>query len=678
MSGQLRSAADSAAVLEFSIKKFTGYPVNLADGATPTTEGTNGQTVPLSLNPEIPPNPGYHSFFKASRYFLSLNKMAPQTTVVCVTTSKPTLALTPAGGGGSLTMLCPQTGSVLSSFRSNSDGSSSSSLLGVASLSPFPSNFSQSDQRLLLAYGATIGNKNDTYGMLLTARSAGQAPLLHWKCRLPENSMPGGLSVSPCGHYIVGGGDSGKCYVWKSLGGLLLRTFSAHYRSVTCLSWTKDGSFLLTGGADGMVHLFSLLELVDQEDAASDASSSNAIAPLRSWSLHHLPVTVLTPILCGSSYRMATGSEDGQIHIIDVYMGEDDPPLCTFSLPNGICSLISHVGVSGGQHLLAGTSQGNIYLLDLDLYAVHVTQQQTGGAATVVGFGTRHGSRNDAASQGSRQDPTVEGDYQTALVGHEKAVTGLAVVPTVSNHRGGFDLVSGDESGTMRIWDLESRVCRRVIRPWAMAERTVTATATTATTTGRAPVAHPVTTLLVWEQDNDHDDEKNKGSSLFLGSSRPVGGKSRHSSAGSSLIHLVTPLQRFQNEVDDIMMTPVPFLQSSSNIVISSGQLWDEDDWQMPTFLTAATSSSGPLKKRKLEAPSSPQDEISVDASMQRNDGAHDHNELETSATGGDATILLQAERDRVRQLQHELEEAKSTIQRWEVVNNKLMTKLQK
>jgi hypothetical protein len=439
----------------------------------------------------------------------------------------------------------------------------------------------------------------------------------------------------------------------------------------------------MTGGADGMVHLFCLLDLVDQEDAGGN-TSNNTITPLRSWSLHHLPVTVLTPLLCGSSYRMATASEDGQINLIDVYQGENAPPLCTFSLPHGIRSLISHVGVSGGQHLLAGSAHGTIYWLDLDLYAIHVTQQQTGGTP-VVGTGMRQSSRIGISALWQDQvfgTHPSEVVYQTTLVGHDKAVTALAVVATTNSNHGGFDLISGDESGTMRIWDLDSRVCRRVVRPWAMAERSVATTTTTTSTTtnARQPTLHPVTSIIVWEQDGDHNEEASKSASLLLGSSRPGGGKARHSGAGSSLIHLVTPLQRFRKESGDNMMTPVPFLQPSRHVVNDNmnplGLWWNEDDWQIPASLLTS-ASSGPLKKRKLDGTLEHGGKTEEESANANTSGLNAQDDNAHGIATNDAKELLQAERDRVLLLQQELEEAKSTIQRWEVVNNKLMTKLQ-
>ncbi|KAF2309804.1 hypothetical protein GH714_005198 [Hevea brasiliensis] len=65
------------------------------------------------------------------------------------------------------------------------------------------------------------------------------------------------------GAYIVGGGLSGHIYLWEVATGRLLKKWRAHYREVTCLVFTKDDSFLVSGAEDGSVRVWSLLMIFD-------------------------------------------------------------------------------------------------------------------------------------------------------------------------------------------------------------------------------------------------------------------------------------------------------------------------------------------------------------------------------------------------------------------------------
>ena len=133
--------------------------------------------------------------------------MSRRKLAVCVSTSKPSSSLTAGGGGGSIMMLCPHTGAVLSSLRASGDNSSKSSS-GKSSLSLFPEHYTSLGPPLMIAYGGTTAKRHDTYGLLLSLRDASCPPLIHWKSRLPEAQLTGGLLVSPCGNYILGGGSS--------------------------------------------------------------------------------------------------------------------------------------------------------------------------------------------------------------------------------------------------------------------------------------------------------------------------------------------------------------------------------------------------------------------------------------------------------------------------------------
>jgi len=520
-----------------------------------------------------------------------------------VSTTKPTTALTPGAGGGSLTLLDPHTGSIQSSLRVAGDMSGKASL-GVASLSFFPSKFANTNTSLAIGFGST-NKKDDTYAMLFTIRSTSLPPILHWKCRLPEPQLSAGLLVSPCGHYIIGGGSSGAVYVWTSLGGNLLQTVKAHYRSIAVMDWTPCGRHLVTGGADGMVHVFSLLDLVDC------TSKTTLTQPIRTWSKHHLPVTALAPLTGG---RMASASSDGQVVLIEVF---SEAILATIQLPHAIQALITR-----GSRLYAGSNHGTIYMIDLDDYAMYQTAQQ---GATVK---RRRNTQSAADRVFAAAPSSAENGYQTDLKGHDRAITALSVL----EDKGQDWLCSGDEAGTLRIWDLESRGCVRIIQPWSHSSNTATKDVRQA--------LHPVTSIRIITERANPDPTI----SLF---STAVG---RDKNA-ASIVNLVTPLQKFIQEKRTKL--PVPFLQPRR----------DQETMEFWDVSSSSFDVKAALRKRKRKQ----QENNKVVAAPVES------SQLEANV---DSTIVAQPEQE-IERLQRELHEARSTIERWENVNNKLMAKLQ-
>ena len=482
-------------------------------------------------------------------------------------------------------MVCPHTGSILSSLRASGDNSSKA-LLGVSSMSAFPSEFGP----LLMAFGGTINTKDDTYAMLMSLRSVSSPPLLHWKCRLPENQLSAGLIVSPCGHYSVAGATSGNIYVWSTIGGSLRRTVKAHYRSVTALSWSDCGAYLVSGGADGMVHTFSLMDLVDR-----GLPDDQSISPVRTWSAHHLPVTCLYAMPSG---RMVSASEDGQLIMMELF---SEMTLMKLQLPSGIQSMAIHEG-----RIYAGSFLGTIFSIDINVYAMQQTAQ--------LGVTIKR-RRMDETHQDQIYVTDKSDTYKHELCGHEKKVTALAIVAEEASN---VWLVSGDESGTLRVWDLATRGCLRVIQPWSHSVRNASSMEESKTTSH-----HPISSILVVP----HEQEDSLVG-MF---------SSQKEAKANTISSLVTPLQRFCDHVTSKSnWLPVPFLASRRDAT---------------TLATWDTTTSH--FQQRVESV------ISGDENKESN--LREGNEQRDNA--------LQIQRQLVQQLQHELDEAKSTITRLGSVN---------
>ena len=536
------------------------------------------------------------SYYRSNETARHSHTMSRRKLAVCVSTSKPSSSLS-SGGGGSIVMLCPQTGTVLSSLRASGDNSSKS-LLGISSLSLFPQHYTTLGPPLMIGYGGTTTKRDDTYAMLLSLRPASSPPLIHWKSRLPEAQLSAGLLVSPCGNYIVGGGTSGNLFVWNALGGTLYRSVKAHYRSVTTMAWSDCGSFLVTGGADGMIHVFSLLNLVEKDTGVT-------VTPIRTWSVHHLPVTALVAMPSG---RMIASSEDGQVVMMELF---SEKILFTIQMPHAIRTLAHCSG-----RLFAGAVQGSIYMIDLDEYAIHQTAQ--------LGVTVKHVSRvrthEDEVFSADRSEA-----YKTELLGHEKKITSLAVFEDDDCEW----LVSGDDAGEVRMWDLQSRGCVRVIRPWSLS---VAAAAKRTSTSGKPQAKqalHPITSILIVPRD-----EATENSEIAFGGDASKEGKGK-----TGIVSLVSPLQRYPDRVGDAeedkgAWIPVPFLQPKR----ARSEVADQSTLSLLETLKSST------KRPRVET--------------------------------SEGTANQESKNNDVERLQRELEEAKSTIKRWEQVNNTLMAKL--
>jgi WD40 repeat protein len=448
----------------------------------------------------------------------------------------------------------------------------------------------------------------DAYAMLLTVRGGGGSPILHWKTRLPEANLTAGLLVSPCGHYVVGGGGSGNLYVWKTLGGapLLRVVVKAHYRAIQHMVWCSRQR-LATGGADGMVHVFELADLVA-------ASTTTSVTPLRTWSGHHLPITALVAL---SETRLASASRDGKVLLLHV---PSHQVWATLQMPSQVTTLAVNAAATT---LYAGSHTGGIFVVRLDEYAVHKLAQEQGVAVR----SRRVAPDANPSDAVWGEDPaavtttTTDGvHYRTELKGHSRPVSSLTVLEESDND--GPVLCSGDTGGCLRIWDLASGTCLHVTRPWSTSR------------TAASSSSHPITSLVVLRQPLDADEAAPTTVGMFTHGAPASALTSAKRTLATSLVPLLAPLQKFRadDSAADKVLLPV----------------WNTTVPRPPRDVQASHAVLRQRRAKRRHAATAVQDVVTSDASSQ-------------------ARIAL---------LERQLEEAQSTIQRWETVNQKLLLRL--
>ena len=80
--------------------------------------------------------------------------------------------------------------------------------------------------------------------------------------------------------------------LWEVSSGRFISTGQAHLQKVTAVAWDKGDDFILTGGGDANVLVWSLQALVDVRGGVSERK------PERSLSQHQREVT---GVVCGSA-----------------------------------------------------------------------------------------------------------------------------------------------------------------------------------------------------------------------------------------------------------------------------------------------------------------------------------------------------------------------------------------
>uniref|UniRef100_A0A7S3R295 Anaphase-promoting complex subunit 4 WD40 domain-containing protein n=1 Tax=Dunaliella tertiolecta TaxID=3047 RepID=A0A7S3R295_DUNTE len=226
------------------------------------------------------------------------------------------------------------------------------------------------------------------------------------------------LAGTPDGMLLAGGGASGAVYVWEVASGRMLRSWAAHYKAVSAVSFSASGSLLVTASEDTLVSVWVTHELLD---ASMDTSAPTFTRPeaLYSWSEHTLPVTGLWVGQNGAegASLVASCSLDRSCKL---HRLSDGALLASVQLQVPL----QCVALDSGEHaLFAGGSDGSIFEVDL----------LSGGEVSAAGGG--HLTLQPIAR----------------MAGHERPVNSLAFSSD------GEVLVSGSDDGTARTWDLRSR-----------------------------------------------------------------------------------------------------------------------------------------------------------------------------------------------------------------------------
>ncbi|XP_065221153.1 WD repeat-containing protein 18 [Planococcus citri] len=234
----------------------------------------------------------------------------------------------------------------------------------------------------------------------------------------------GCFSVSPDGLYIAVSIEN-KLLIWQFATGKLLSTVSGHYQRITVITWTRDGSDVITGGEDGLVCVWKLSVLISANfmymGIKSDEQSSQ-VESRYTFSDHSIRINDLYVGSGGQRARLYTASADKTCKIYDLATGTQLLSIVFDSKP---CSIVVDPAEN---YVFVGTGDGTIKTFSL-------------------------------------LDPPRNRDYHftdtsndTTFSGHTKQVNSLSISTD------GTSLISGSADESVKIWHIESKQCLRTIR----------------------------------------------------------------------------------------------------------------------------------------------------------------------------------------------------------------------
>ena len=232
-----------------------------------------------------------------------------------------------------------------------------------------------------------------------------------------------GLVSSPCGGYYAGGVRE-RVHVWEGATGKQVSVLSQHYQAVSALAFSPDGSYLISGGEDGIILVwrFSMLVSTGYMSQLRLLSVPQSLqhqcleARLKlTLSEHALPITALVAGLGGERGLLYSAAADLTCRLWDLLRGVCIGTVAVGGLPTCLSPDLSE------RQLLVGQKHGEIQKIEISfLLPQNVTSLPSG----------------DKGASSATQ--------------HETEVTSVLAL------RDNIHFVSSDMSGQVVTWHLES------------------------------------------------------------------------------------------------------------------------------------------------------------------------------------------------------------------------------
>ncbi|GBL48201.1 Pre-rRNA-processing protein ipi3 [Candidozyma auris] len=225
---------------------------------------------------------------------------------------------------------------------------------------------------------------------------------------------------------LAAGTATGKLYIWELASGNLLCVKDAHYQGITCIRFTKNSDFVITGGSDSRVTVWRTVDLVSFDDEPAK--------PFATFSDHSLAITDIAvadsplPI----DVKIYTASKDSTVRLYNIVHKK---LLTTFVFPSPVECIARD---SADRAFYAGLTDGTIRQVPL-----YVVNKVSNALESVVGTGK---------VVTVAEDPEV----RETFVYHQSSGTDRHAT-RLSVSFDGMSLISGDTHGHVIVGDVVTK-----------------------------------------------------------------------------------------------------------------------------------------------------------------------------------------------------------------------------
>lgn len=238
-----------------------------------------------------------------------------------------------------------------------------------------------------------------------------QEQVKNFRMILPEPANC--VAVSPNNYYLAVG-IGAKLYIWQIESGKLLCVQQKNYQPLTCVRFSSDGDFVLIGGQDGILVVYSFGDLVNLHGNVLAQSEAGQVEPLYRKMDHSMSISDIFVGSFGYKSRFVTVSSDHTCRVYGLLNG--DLLLCLF-FDEALTSVV----------------------FDRPCWNMYIG----GVTGKICGFNLKSPPRS--------VEHHVDGESKTPIfTGHDKRITCLDLNVT------GKILASGSEDNRVLIWDTES------------------------------------------------------------------------------------------------------------------------------------------------------------------------------------------------------------------------------
>lgn len=250
-------------------------------------------------------------------------------------------------------------------------------------------------------------------------------------------SRPSTICMSPCGNYLVAG-ISEMIFVWQLRSGNLLAHCQRHYQNISVLKTTRCGSFLVSGGEDGLVLVWPFADLISQThhtgalNVRADRKDVGVNEPRFTWQHHSGQIT---DVHLTNGGLCLTTSIDMVVNMYDYSSGRR---LLSVNLGKPIWSITMNKNETS---IYAGSVEGDIY--EIPVSSISISILNSG-------------------------ENTEEGVQKPTFVGHKGKVNFLELSTD------GTRLISASLDATCKIWDVRQRKMLQSVKHQASISNLVT------------------------------------------------------------------------------------------------------------------------------------------------------------------------------------------------------------